>query len=91
MKFPNPASRYAVVGVFVCAGGGDVCVGVTGAGPCAFRATDMENALKADFSEAAIDGVAIDGSNYNADMHASAEFRANLVSVGAKRAVAALS
>ena len=52
VKFPNPASRYAVVGVFVCTGagggGGDVRVGVTGAGPCAFRATDMEAALKAD-------------------------------------------
>ena len=91
IKFPNPASRYAVVGVFVCTGGGDVRVGVTGAGPCAFRATGIEDALKADFSEAAVDGVSIDGSDFNADMHASAEFRTSLVSVGAKRAVAALS
>ncbi|TDI62781.1 MAG: xanthine dehydrogenase family protein subunit M [Alphaproteobacteria bacterium] len=91
IKFPNPASRYAVVGVFICTGGGDVRVGVTGAGPCAYRATDLEDALKADFSEAAVDGVTIDGSSFNADMHASAEFRANLVSVGAKRAVVQLS
>lgn len=91
IKFPNPASRYAVVGVFVCTGGGDVRVGVTGAGPCAFRATGIEDALKADFSEAAVDGVSIDGSDFNSDMHASAEFRTSLVSVGAKRAVAALS
>jgi carbon-monoxide dehydrogenase medium subunit len=91
IKFPNPASRYAVVGVFVCTGGGDVRVGVTGAGPCAFRATGIEDALKADFSAAAVDGVTVDGSEFNEDMHASAEFRTSLVSVGAKRAVAALS
>jgi carbon-monoxide dehydrogenase medium subunit len=91
IKFPNPASRYAVVGVFVCTGGGDVRVGITGAGPCAYRSADLEAALKADFSEAAVDSVSIDGSDFNQDMHASADFRTNLVSVGAKRAVAALS
>jgi len=91
VKFPNPASRYAVVGVFICTGGGDVRVGVTGAGPCAFRATGVEDALKADFSAAAVDGVSIDGSSFNEDMHASAEFRTSLVSTGAKRAVAALT
>jgi carbon-monoxide dehydrogenase medium subunit len=91
IKFSNPASRYAVVGVFVCTGGGEVHVGVTGAGPCAYRSADLEAALQADFSEAAVDGVSIDGSDFNEDMHASADFRANLVSVGAKRAVAQLS
>ena len=91
IKFPNPASRYAVVGVFVCAGGGDVRVGVTGAGPCAYRATDMEDALKANFSADALDGVSIGCDELNSDMHASADFRASLVTVGAKRAVVALS
>ena len=90
-KFPNPASRYAVVGVLVARYGNDVRVGVTGAGPCAFRATALEEALGADFSAAAAEGVAIDGSDFNADLHASSEFRAHLVGVLAKRAVARLA
>ena len=90
-KFPNPASRYAVVGVMVAHCDGAVCVGVTGAGPCAFRATAFEEALAADFAPHAIDGIALDHADFNADLHASAEYRAHLVKVLAKRAVAQMT
>ncbi len=89
-KFPNPASRYAVVGVMVARCADAVCVGVTGAGACAFRATALEEALSADFTPGATDGVAIDDGDFNADLHASAEYRAHLVAVLTKRAVARL-
>lgn len=89
-KFPNPASRYAMVGVFVAKTGTGVRVGVTGAGPCAFRAKEMEAALTADLAPAAIAGITIPADGLNSDMHASAEYRAHLVTVMAGRAVAAL-
>jgi len=88
-KFPNPASRYAVAGVFVAETGGSVRVAVTGAAANAFRATELEAALQADFSAAAIDGLVIDAAELNADIHASADYRAHLVMVMAKRAVTA--
>ena len=89
VKFPNPASRYSMVGVFVARTGGGVRVAVTGAGPTAFRWVDAENALAASFSPAAIDGLSVDASDLNADLHASADYRAHLMKVIAKRAVAA--
>ena len=89
MKFPNPASRYAIVGVMVAETGGGVRVAVTGAAPCVFRATAMEQALSGNFAAAALDGVSIPADGLNADIHASAEYRAHLVGVMAKRAVAA--
>ena len=88
-KFRNPASRYAVVGVFVARIGGEVRVAVTGAGPSVFRWTGAEAALAADFSPAALDGLAVDASDLNDDLHARADYRAHLVGVMAKRAVAA--
>ena len=88
-KFPNPASRYSMAGVFVARSGNGVRVGVTGAGPTAFRWIDAENALAGNFSPAALDGLTLAADGLNADLHASAEYRANLVKVMAKRAVAA--
>ena len=88
-KFPNPASRYAMVGVFVAEHAREVRVAVTGAGPCVFRHAAMEKALKANFSPDAVAGVKTPAKGLNADIHASAEYRAHLVGVMAKRAVAA--
>lgn len=88
-KFPNPASRYAVVGVMVAQTGDGVRVAVTGAGPSVFRETAFEQALGGNFAADALDGLAVDASNLNEDIHASAAYRANLVSVMAKRAVSA--
>jgi carbon-monoxide dehydrogenase medium subunit len=89
-KFPNPASRYATVGVLVADFSGDVRVGVTGAGPCAFRATAMEQALAGELSVTAVDDIEVPDAGFNSDLHASAEYRAHLVKVMTKRAVADL-
>ena len=89
-KFPNPASRYAIVGVMVAELDGAVRVGVTGAGPCAFRSAELEAALAGGLSVAALDGVSVPDANLNSDMHASAAYRAHLVGVMARRAVGAL-
>ena len=91
MKFPNPASRYAIVGVFVAELQSGVRVAVTGAGSCAFRATAFEEALQSDFRPDAIAGIAVDHSAFNSDIHASQEFRGHLVTEMAKRAVAKIS
>ena len=88
-KFPNPASRYAVVGVFVAETDDGVRVAVTGAGACAFREAAMEAALADDFSAGALDGLTVDAAEFNGDLHASPEYRAHLVGVMAKRAVKA--
>jgi aerobic carbon-monoxide dehydrogenase medium subunit len=90
-KFRNPASRYAIVGVMVARTGGGVRVAVTGAAPCVFRASDMESALAGNFAAAALDGVTVKPDGLNSDIHASAEYRAHLVKVMAKRAVAGIS
>ena len=86
-KFKNPASRFAIVGVFVARTGGGVRVAVTGAGPCVFRIGEMEAALAADFSSAAIRDVHIPEDGLNSDIHAQADYRAHLVNVCARRAV----
>lgn len=90
-KFRNPASRYAVVGVFVARFGSGVRVAVTGAGPNVFRVPAMEAALSASFSLEAISGIAVSADGLNGDIHAEPEFRAHLVTVMAGRAVAAAS
>jgi len=87
MKFPNPASRYAMVGVFVAKTGNGVSVAVTGAGPCVFRVKAMEDALAKNFSSAAIKDIKIPADGLNSDIHGSAEYRAHLVNVMARRAV----
>ena len=89
-KFRNPASRYAVVGVFVAKTAAGVRVAVTGAGPAVFRVPEFEAALDKSFTPAALDGLSIPADDLNADIHASAEYRAHLVAVFAKRAVAAI-
>lgn len=86
-KFYNPASRYAMVGVFVSELGGNVRVAVTGAAPCVFRVNSMEAALTKSFATQAIETITIAADNMNSDLHGSAEYRAHLVSVMAKRAV----
>jgi aerobic carbon-monoxide dehydrogenase medium subunit len=90
MKFANPASRYALVGVFVARTAGGVRVAVTGAGANGvFRASALEAALNANFSPAALDSVSVPASGLNSDLHADADYRAHLIGVMAKRAVAA--
>lgn len=88
-KFRNPASHFALTGVFVAKTAGGVRVAITGAAASVFRATDMENALAANFTEAAARGVTIAPDDLNTDMHASAEYRAHLIPVLTARAVRA--
>ncbi|MBV8888400.1 MAG: xanthine dehydrogenase family protein subunit M [Alphaproteobacteria bacterium] len=88
-KFRNPASRYAIVGVFVARTGSGVRVAVTGAGPSVFRVPEMEAALSGSFTPDAIKDIQIPQDGLNSDIHASAEYRAHLVNVMARRAVAA--
>ena len=89
-KFPNPASRYAVVGVMVSDIGENIRVAVTGAGPCAFRSAILETALSENVSPDALDGLTVDAEDFNEDLFASAEYRAHLVVAMAKRAVAGI-
>ncbi len=87
-KFPNPASRYALVGVMVAQTGGETRVAVTGAGQDGvFRASEIESALSSDWSADAAKGVKMSDDDLNSDIHASAEYRAHLISVMASRAV----
>lgn len=89
-KFANPASRYAVVGVLVADFGGRIRVGITGAGPCAFRGTALEEALQDDLNPGALEQVEVPDAGFNSDLFASADYRAHLVKVMACRAVADL-
>jgi carbon-monoxide dehydrogenase medium subunit len=89
-KFRNPASRYAMVGVFVAKSATGVRVAITGASQGGvFRHTAFEQALSANFSPAALDGIVTPADGLNSDIHGSAEYRAHLIGVMAKRAVAA--
>jgi len=90
MKFRNPASRYAMVGVFVAKGPMGVRVAITGAGQGGvFRHAEMEAALAANWSPDAVANIKTPPDDLNSDIHAGAEYRAHLISVMAKRAVAA--
>jgi carbon-monoxide dehydrogenase medium subunit len=86
-KFKNPASRFAIVGVFVADFGGSVRVAVTGAGPVAFRQPDMEKALAAKFAPESVASIKVRAEGLNRDLHASPEYRAHLITVMARRAV----
>jgi carbon-monoxide dehydrogenase medium subunit len=91
-KFPNPASRYATVGVMVVVvAGGGVRVAVTGAGPSVFRASEFESALAGGLDPSRLDGLSVSADGLNSDIHASAEYRAHLIGVMAKRAVAEIA
>jgi len=87
-KFPNPASRYAIVGVFVSQGPAGVRVAVTGAGASAYRVSHMEAALTRSFAPESVANISVSADGLNSDLHASAEYRAHLITVMAKRAVA---
>lgn len=87
-KFRHPASHYAVVGVFVAQTDAGVRVAATGAGPCAFRVAEMEDALRRRFAEESVTGISVSAEGLNGDLHASAGYRAHLVGVMARRAVA---
>jgi carbon-monoxide dehydrogenase medium subunit len=88
-KFRNQASRFALVGVFVSKRGSEIRVAVTGAGSNGvFRVTSFEEALKKRFAPKSLEGLTIPADGMNADIHGSAEYRAHLVGVLARRAVA---
>ena len=86
-KFPNPASRYAVVGVYVAKLKKETRVAITGAGSCVFRSKELESALTSNFSPSAIENVNISSKGLNSDIHASAEYRAHIIKAMAKKAV----
>lgn len=88
-KYRQPASRFAIVGVFVAKTGNGVRVAVTGAAPSVFRFTEAEVALAQHFDPAALDSITLNAENLNADIHASAGYRAHSVVEMTKRAVLA--
>ena len=88
-KLKNPASRYVMAGAFVSKGPMGLRVAINGAAPCVFRQADMEAALGRSWSPDSVAGVKQDADGLNSDIHGSAEYRAHLVTVMAKRAVAA--
>jgi aerobic carbon-monoxide dehydrogenase medium subunit len=90
VKFRNPASRFALVGVFVSKRGRDIRVAVTGAGESGvFRVKSFEEALQKRFAAKSLEGLTIPAAGMNSDIHGSAEYRAHLVGVLARRAVTA--
>ena len=88
-KLPNPASRYAIVGVYVAKHKTGINVAVTGAKSCVYNDKDLVNVLSKNFSPSAIENVKISSSKMNSDIHASSEYRANMVKVFTKKAVEA--
>ena len=90
-KFAHRASKYALVGVFVAETGSGVRVAVTGAGPKVFRLASYEAALAKKIAPASLDGITVSATDFNSDAEASADFRAHLVGVMARRAIQALA
>ena len=90
-KFPHPASGYAMTGVFVAETADGVRVAVTGAGPGVFRWRVAESALSKKFAVESIGNLAMPAEDLNQDIHGTREYRANLVSVMARRAVAQIA
>mgnify|MGYP001286869008 CR=1 FL=1 len=88
-KYPNPASRYAIVGVYVAKHKSGVNVAVTGAKSCVYNDKNLSDILSKNFSADAINNTKISASGMNSDIHASADYRANMVKVFAKKAVEA--
>ena len=88
VKLPQPASRFALVGVFVSQTGKSVRVAVTGAAPCVFRVREMEEALARKFAPESLNGIAVAADALSSDIHGSAEYRAHLIPVLARQAVA---
>ena len=86
-KFPNPASRYAIVGVYVAKFKNDVRVAITGASDCVYRSKELELALSSNFSTSSIENINISNKDLNSDMHASADYRAHIIKVMAKKAI----
>ena len=86
-KLPNPASRYAIIGVYVAKHKTGINVGVTGAKSWVYNEKDLAGALTKNFSSSAIDSVKISSSGMNSDIHASSDYRANMVKAFAKKAV----
>ena len=85
--FPNPASRFPIVGSFVAKGADGVRVAITGAGPCAFRQTEFEAAFAGGLNPDAIKDIKVSDDGLNSDIHASAEYRAHLINVMTRRAI----
>jgi carbon-monoxide dehydrogenase medium subunit len=89
MKLPQPASRFALVGVFVSQGKGGVRVAVTGVKSSVFRVTAMEDALTKSFTPDAVKSMGVPTAGINSDLHGSAAYRAAMITVMTQRAVAA--
>jgi len=85
--FPNPASRFPIVGAFVAQTKDGVRVAITGAGPCAFRVPEFESALTGGLDPNKIKDIKVSADGLNTDIHASAEYRAHLINVMARRAM----
>ena len=88
VKFPNPASRYAIVGVYIAKYKKSTNVAVTGAQSVVYRCKEIENELSSNFTASTVDKVKIKSSNLNSDIHASSSYRAHLIKVLAKKAIA---
>lgn len=92
MKFPNPASRYAMAGVFISKSDNEIRVAVTGAGENGvFRWKEMENALLSDWSTSTAETIKLSSEGVMSDIHGNSDYRANLVNIMAIRAVETLS